>query len=772
MSETWDQLTEAQQAAVSHVDGPMLVLAGPGSGKTRVVTRRIAHLIELGIAPRSILALTFTNKAAGEMLNRVRHLCPDANVTISTFHRFCARLLREFAPFVGLEPNYSILDTADSQTVLRRVLNQLEIDTTHYSPQLIASQLSAAKNHLILPGEYKRQAGNPLTHVVSRVYPEYQRSLLSANGVDFDDLLLHVAVMLRDNPELRESLDQRFRYVLVDEYQDTNRAQYAISRALSINYPNLAVTGDPDQSIYGWRGANIRNILDFERDYPDVKVVRLEQNYRSTGRILSVASALIAHNTQRKEKALFTHNDQGAAVRLVTYPSQTEEAEAIAAQISRRILSGTNRPRDFAVFYRVNALSRGIESAMRQFGLPYQLVNAVEFYQRQEVKDVLAYLMLLVNPRNDVAFLRAVNTPARGIGKTTLTRLTERAREAGTSLLEGARSEAILALLPKKSAASLAEFSKMIESLQSQGQGSAEAAIGQVLSKTGYRDHLLLSQSEEDHERLANIEELLSAAREFDERNPERGLEGFLEEACLVNDTDAWDEDHDRVTLMTLHASKGLEFPVVFLIAFEDGLIPHERSRDNPLELEEERRLLFVGMTRPQKELHLSRATYREFRGQRRMTIPSQFFRELPRDEMEIDDRTPSFSAIRDSSEMEFPAEVDHGDPDFPAQDAAEPWEEFSTSPEVREPSAAARSPARIVTAAEFAGQKSAAAEGAHPDDFVLGLVVRHPEYGLGKIVSLSGSGVRRTAMVAFATCTTMRKFVLAQSELVPISRR
>ncbi len=403
MNDWRDTLTAAQREAVEHIDGPLLILAGPGSGKTRVVTHRIANLLREGISARDILALTFTNKAAGEMRERVAALAPGEPVWTSTFHRFCARLLRQYAGLVGLGENYTIHDTSDSKRAMKRALEELDIDTSFQPPERIAAAVSWAKNNLLTAEHYEPRPGNPLGAIVAKVYPHYQSLLVRANAVDFDDLLLHVATLLRENPELRAELDRRYRYVLVDEYQDTNLAQYTIVRALSIDFPNLAVTGDPDQSIYGWRGANIKNILDFEHDYPSVRVVKLEQNYRSTQHILRAADALIVHNTRRKAKSLFTENDLGRPVELAAFPTQLEESQTIAGRIAAAVRSGQRRPRDFAIFYRTNALSRSLEFALREMGVPYQMVRGLEFYQRAEIKDVLAYLQLINNPRNDVA---------------------------------------------------------------------------------------------------------------------------------------------------------------------------------------------------------------------------------------------------------------------------------------------------------------------------------------------------------------------------------
>ena len=417
MTDFLEGLTDAQREAVLHLEGPLLILAGPGSGKTRVVTHRIARLLAEGIPDRHILALTFTNKAAEEMRCRVERLSPGRSVWVGTFHRFCARLLRKYAPLVGLQENYTIYDAGDSLQTLRRVMAQLKLDDPYLTPEAVGRAISWAKNNLITAEQYEPRPGNAVGAAVKRVYPAYQAKLAASNAADFDDLLLHVAGLLRDNPEVRQSLDERYRFILVDEYQDTNLAQYAIARAMSIDYPNLAVTGDPDQSIYGWRGANLNNILEFEGDFPDVHVVRLERNYRSTQRILRVASALIAHNVRRKEKSLYTENGPGEPVRLVTYATQRDEAEDIAAQIAGQIRDGRRRAGDFAVFYRTNALSRSLEFALRGQAVPYQMVNGLEFLQRKEIKDILAYLQLLNNPFDETALLRVINTPARGIGR-------------------------------------------------------------------------------------------------------------------------------------------------------------------------------------------------------------------------------------------------------------------------------------------------------------------------------------------------------------------
>ena len=743
-----ENLTEAQRGAVEHVEGPLLILAGPGSGKTRVVTHRVAYLLAQGIPAGQILALTFTNKAAEEMKSRIENLAPGQNVWVSTYHRFCARQLRKYAPLVGLEENYTIYDTDDSHRALRRVIRRLRIDLAQFTPESIAAAISWAKNKLITPERYSPRPGHPLGALIKRLYPAYRRQLLSSNAVDFDDLLLHVAVLLQENPEVRGDLDDRYRFVLVDEYQDTNLAQYAIARALSIDHPNLAVTGDPDQSIYGWRGANLSNILEFEKDYPNVRVVRLERNYRSTKRILRVAGSLISYNIKRKQKRLYTENSEGAPVRLVAYPDQKEEAQRIVVRIADEIHAGRRRPRDYAIFYRVNALSRAFELALREHGVPFQMIQGLEFFQRKEIKDVLSYLQLLNNPRDEIALLRVINTPPRGIGKTTLQRLADYAAAAGLTLLEAAGHCREIGSLSKRAVGLVEKFVGLADRLMQVADAPVEEILGHVLSESGYRTRLENSEAEEDLDRLANIEELLTVARDFDERFfGSRPLEAFLEETSLVNDTDAWETENDRVTLMTLHASKGLEFPVVYLVAVEEGLLPHERSRDRLDQLEEERRLLFVGITRAREEAQISRAVYRDFRGQRKMTIPSQFMMELPRDEMEVIDMEP-VAPVWSEPGWQSPAAV------------------ANSRVEARGPAAAAQ----LTTAAEMvSGGVSAAA---CPDDFCLDMLVRHPEYGLGRVMALSGSGNSRRVTVNFASRAGQKKFVIAKSPLRPVKKQ
>jgi len=726
------------------------VLAGPGSGKTRVITYRIVYLISEGIRPEQILGLTFTNKAAEEMQARVGALLPGRKAWMGTYHRFCAQLLRRYARLIGLEVNFSIYDTEESGRILRRVIRQNHLDEVFARPEAFASAISWAKNNLIEPEHYRTSGGLIPDDLVRRIYAAYQEALLRANAVDFDDLLCHVVRLLREHPEVRAELDERFRFILVDEYQDTNLAQYAIARSLSIDHPNLTVTGDPDQSIYNWRGANLRNILEFEHDYPSVRVIRLEQNYRSTQRILRVAARLIQYNVRRKPKELFTENGEGMPVRLLTFETQKDEAQAIAQEIREAVDSGKRQYRDFAVFYRVNTLSRALEVAFRESGVPYQLVNAVEFFQRKEIKDLLAYLQLLNNPRDDEALLRILPVPPRGIGKGTVEGWLGLARQKGLSLFQLMQLPEAVALTTRRARPALETFLRMWRRLEEAAQGPVEELLGLVVEETGYRAYLESAHDEQTQERLANIEELLTVARDFDDRHQSQGnLADFLEEVSLVGETDAWNDQDDRVTLMTLHASKGLEFPVVYLIAVEEGILPHERARDIPDELEEERRLMFVGITRAREELTLTRVLYRDFRGQRRLTIPSVFLFELPRGEMLLEDRS-GLSALPSNESQFYQAPL-------PAASSAG----TRANPN--------RGNSRIITAAELAGGSGPAV---HPDQFRQGMTVLHAEYGIGRIVALSGSGVKRVANVEFPPPIGRVKIRLSEGKLRPLPGR
>ena len=747
-------LTPAQSAAVTHIDGPLLVLAGAGSGKTRVITRRVANLLQSGIAPENVLAITFTNKAAGEMRQRIEVLVPNSRVWMGTFHGFCARLLRIHAKLVGIDSGFTIYDQADRLRAIKDVMDQVVGDEPNITPERVEAAISRAKNELVTPQMLRTRARDEKDVLQARVFAAYEEKLRTSSAVDFDDLLVHVVSILKNHPDVRAGLDRRYRYVLVDEYQDTNLAQYAIVRALSVDHPNLCVTGDPDQSIYGWRGANLANILEFERDYPGCRVVKLERNYRSTKNILSVADHLIRFNRNRKPKSLVTENPRGAPVELTVYARETDEAEGIAGKIDGLVREGEFLFSDIAVFYRMTALTRPIEAAFRSAKVPYQIIGGVSFYERQEVKDILSYLSLMTNPKDDLAFARIVNVPPRGLGKTSLDHLVEAARQRSIPLLAMARQASRVDGLKDKAARGLLEFTRLVDELVTLRDHPAEEVIRQLLERTGYRTYLTAGTRDDGEDRLANLDELISAAREFDQDHPGASIHDFLAEVTLASPIDRWDQQTGSVTLMTLHAAKGLEFPVVFVCALEEGLLPHTRANDDDRQLEEERRLLFVGITRAQRELYLSRCRIRTFRGQQQATFPSRFLDELPAEPMEHHDR----------SGVEPPRHVaGHGAGGWPSR--PEPYSRSRPAP--RE--------FRLTTAAELAGL-AAAGSGGPPntpasvnlDALRPGITVVHPVFGIGRIVAVEGAGPRRKGTVAFAVGEP-RTFVLALSPLRPI---
>lgn len=761
-------LNPSQWEAVNHLDGPLLVLAGPGSGKTRVIASRIVRLIEEGVAPGQILAITFTNKAAGEMASRVERLLPGRNVWVSTFHRFCARLLRRDAAVVGLQPNFTILDTTDQAQLVRGILADFDIDAKHFKPGKILHRISQAKYHLQTPEAFASAAqerqGNQLDSLVARVYPVYESLLLKANAVDFDDLLMHVCRLLLENEEIRAELDHRYRYVMVDEYQDTNLPQYQIVRALSHDYPNLCAMGDPDQSIYGWRGAEIGNILRFEHDFPNVRVVRLEQNYRSTQAILRVADRLIAHNVRRKEKILFTENPEGEPVEQLSFIDHREEAFGVAQHILR-MAEEEGRPwSDFAVFYRVNALSRELERALARLRIPYQVAAGVAFYERAEIKDLLAYLRLIYNPADRAAFLRVVNTPPRGIGKSTVSKLAAWADREGLTLVEAARVANEFPGLKPRATAALKRFAKLIDDLSGTCSSGVAQLLGAVINRTNYGAEWRDSDVESDIQRVANIEELRNAARQYDEQHAaDPTLGGFLEETALVADVDSIDETAGMVTLMTLHAAKGLEFPVVFIIGVEENLLPHERStREGALsEIEEERRLLFVGTTRAEERLFLTRANMRTMHGKDYPSPPSRFLQE-----MQLFLSRPHFleRAFGPGHEMAYGAGAESGEKSgaspLSTPDAAAPEPDSSKRP--RRPGAPF-----LTTGADLLNGTAKPVE--FPLMFTVGMTVRHPQMGLGKVIDAQGTGKWRTVSVEFQTGEPV-SFVVHKSPLQPVA--
>ncbi len=629
-----DNLTKPQHAAVSHVDGPLLVLAGAGSGKTRVITRRAAHIARTVARPDQVLAITFTNRAAGEMRERIGALGAGRRMWVCTFHSLCVRLLRAYGHAIGISPNFSIFDDADSRALVRKAIESCDLSSDNWQPRTLLNAISSAKTQILSPGEYAARAYDFTEKSVARVYAEYQRMLTEQNACDFDDLLMHTAKMLGDHDAIRLELADRFRYLLIDEYQDTNHAQYLIATRLAETHRNICATGDPDQSIYAWRGADISNILDFEADYPDATVVRLEQNFRSTGAILSAASTLIAANERRKHKDLWTDGERGPSVRIWTCEDEQLEAQRIAADVAAYCQEG-GRPGDMAVFYRVNALTRVLEDAFRKAGVAYQIARGVEFYARKEIKDVLSYLRLIANPADETAVLRAINTPARGIGKTTIGRLQAAARAGEITLDEAVATAGDNAELKTAAKKRIGVFAELVQTLRRLPASPVCSVVEAVVKESGI-EKSLSNSADMDNEPLENVYELITAARQYDQENPDGSLIEWLQQISLVSDLDAIEMNGGAVTFMTLHAAKGLEFPVVYIVGLEEGLLPHRRTlSEDASAVEEERRLTFVGITRAMQRLTLSHANYRMVRGITERTVASRFVRELPADELE-----------------------------------------------------------------------------------------------------------------------------------------
>jgi len=635
-------LNPPQRDAVTATTGPVLVVAGAGSGKTRVIAHRIAYLLGVeGVDPRRVLAVTFTNKAAEEMRRRVEELVLPAGIRpplIATFHSTCVRILRQRAAPAGLPPSFVIYDEEDRLGVVKEAMRELDFDERALTPASAVHRISHAKNQMLSPEEVERLARTPREERVAALYRVYEQRLRAAGAVDFDDLLLRVVHLFETAPEALAWYRALWTHVLVDEYQDTNRAQYRIIQLLTHERRNLCVVGDPDQSVYRWRGADLRNILDFEKDYPDCRVVTLEQNYRSTKRILDIASAVIANNTARKDKRLWTDNGEGERASVYRAWDENEEAAFVAQSIRALRREGVEH-RDIAVFYRTNAQSRVLEDALRRASVPHLIVGGVRFYERREIKDIVAYLRLVVNPLDDAAFRRAVGAPARGAGKATLDRLAEVARGQGAGLL------AACAALPRdigtRPRHALEEFARLIARLAARRQELAlPAFVNEVIVASGYRNALEAERTAESQARLENLEELVAASEEFIGSQEAFGvtdakLESFLDSIALVADTDEIDPEAGGVTLMTLHSAKGLEFPAVFLTGMEEGVFPHSRSMEDPEELEEERRLCYVGITRAKQRLVLSCALHRRIQGYG-VAEPSRFLLEIPESQLTL----------------------------------------------------------------------------------------------------------------------------------------
>ena len=656
----YDTLNEPQREAVRHTDGPLLILAGAGSGKTRVLTHRIAYLIEeLGVNPWNILAITFTNKAAGEMRQRVDNLVGfgSESIWVSTFHSMCVRILRRFIDRLGYDSRFTIYDTDDQKTLMKAVCKKVDIDTKQFKERMLLSVISSAKNEMILPEEFELNAGGDFAQLkIAKVYREYEAQLKANNALDFDDLLVKTVQLLQTQPDVRENYQERFRYIMVDEYQDTNTVQFKLVSLLAGKYRNLCVVGDDDQSIYKFRGANIRNILDFEKEYPDAKVIKLEQNYRSTGNILNAANGVISNNKGRKDKTLWTANGEGEKIGLRQFDTAYDEAEFIAEDIKKEVRDGASY-NDNAVLYRTNAQSRLLEEKFIAMNIPYKIVGGINFYARREIKDILAYLKTVDNGQDDLSVRRIINVPKRGIGLTTINRIQEAADERGISFYE-----ALLApeMIPGagRSASKLDSFAALIEYFKGQAEKeSLTDLLNEILDMTGYAQNLEADDEIDAESRLQNIEELLNKAAAYEEDCEDRGekatLSGFLEEVALVADIDSLEEDQDYVVLMTLHSAKGLEFPHVYLAGMEDGLFPSYMTitGDDPEELEEERRLCYVGITRAEQQLTLTCARKRMVRGETQYNKISRFVSEIPPELLDTGSRKRTYFSEDDGTD-------------------------------------------------------------------------------------------------------------------------
>lgn len=640
MNPIFDTLNDRQCEAVKHTEGPLLITAGAGSGKTKVLTCRIAHLLELGVAPYRILAITFTNKAAKEMKERVTNLvgAQADSIWLSTFHSFCAKLLRfEVDGFHGYTRNFTIYDSSDQLVLVKDCLKKLNLDDKQFMPRSVLGTISSAKNVLMDAKAFAAKASDFYEQKVADVYALYQEKLRENNAVDFDDLLFLAVRLLQEKEEVREKYQSRFQYILVDEYQDTNHAQYALTKILAARWRNICVVGDADQSIYAWRGADIRNIIDFTRDYPDAASIKLEQNYRSTKTILHAANAVIDNNESRPKKTLWTENPAGN--KIIHYQAQTEhdEADYIAGVIYNRHEISHEPYGDMAILFRTNAQSRVLEEKLMRYAIPYTMVGGTKFYDRKEIKDVLAYLRLLYNPEDSLSLTRIINVPKRNIGATTMEHVAAYAEEQGISLFEALSSTDEIPVT-KRAKASLENFAAMIFDLLNDIEGKdVLSLIETVIKQTGYGD-MLDKEAEHDPQgesRKENVGEFLSVAKDYMDSNPDGNLQDFLENVALVSDVDDFESSDSKVTLMTLHAAKGLEFPVVFLTGLDEGLFPHSRTLLDPAQVEEERRLAYVGITRAERQLYVTNAITRTMYGRISAYMPSRFLAEIPPQLME-----------------------------------------------------------------------------------------------------------------------------------------
>lgn len=740
-----ESLNPPQREAVEATDGPLMIIAGAGSGKTRTLTHRIAYLLAAGKArPHQILALTFTNKAANEMRERVFELVGEEGARglwMGTFHSIFARLLRREADVVGFTSDFSIYDQDDSQRVIRNLMDRWDMDTKRFKPRAIHSLISNAKNQLTSPEEFRKSAYGPFEERASELYRPYQNALRQSNAMDFDDLLIKPIDVFEEDESVLEKYQDRWRYLHIDEYQDTNRAQYRLARMLADRHSNLCVVGDDAQSIYSFRGADIRNILDFQEDFPEAETVRLERNYRSSKRILQLADSVIEHNEDRIEKSLWTDNDEGEYVTLMESISEKDEARKVSQHVRDLHVREGIPYEDFAVLYRTNAQSRSLEDALRQQDIPYQVVGGVSFYQRKEIKDVLAYLRLLVNPEDEAALRRVINYPTRGIGDRTVEELTVLARSRDATLWEAVRHVEDADLYSRQANA-VVRFREMIETFQDEvGDAPADELARSLIEETGMLEELRRDDTVESLSRWENVQELLNAVAEYVDETEEGTLADFLQEVSLMTDVDGLEEDANRVTLMTLHASKGLEFPVVFVTGLEEGLFPLSRATEKREELEEERRLFYVGVTRAEEQLFLSYARSRYRYGEHQDNTKSRFLDEV------------DTSVVR----TEGGGEIEQNESRFSLEEGRSTSSTGSFDPDAREGSTSSsegsgdRRTRRVRSngGSENDGRRVVYDEG-EAGEVRPGMQVEHEKFGAGKVVSVDGRGNRKKATVFF----------------------
>ena len=764
----YDKLNEPQREAVYHTDGPLLILAGAGSGKTRVLTHRIAYLIgERGVNPWNILAITFTNKAAEEMRQRVDNLVGFGaeSVWVSTFHSACVRILRRFIDRLGYENHFTIYDTDDQKTLIKEVCRKVDVDTKVFKERSLLSAISSAKNEMILPDEFELNAGGDFAKMkIAKVYREYEAQMRANNALDFDDLLVKTVQLLQTQPDVLESYQERFRYIMVDEYQDTNTVQFQLVSLLAGKYKNLCVVGDDDQSIYKFRGANIRNILDFEHEFSDACVIKLEQNYRSTGNILNAANRVIANNKGRKEKTLWTANGEGELVHLRQFDTGYDEADFIAEDIKKEVRAGASY-NDHAVLYRTNAQSRLLEEKFVAMNVPYKIVGGVNFYARREIKDLLAYLKTIDNGMDDIAVRRIINVPKRGIGLTTINRIQESAAERGLGFYETLMAPELIPGIGR-SAAKLDSFAALIEYFKGlTGQMSITDLLREVIEKTGYMESLDSEDKEDAQARKENIDELINKAAAYEEAAEDRDepatLSAFLEEVALVADIDSLDEEQDYVVLMTLHSAKGLEFPHVYLAGMEDGLFPSYMTitSDDRDDLEEERRLCYVGITRAEQELTLTCARRRMVRGETQYNKISRFIKEIPAELLDTGSR-------RIEPETEVPVQQNtyaHAREAFRARAFGAA---YSNGAGKNSGVSSGKSSQGLASLQK--GSQLAAGSGGSPD-YAEGDRVRHVKFGEGTVLEIRSGGRDYEVTVDFDSAG-VRKMFAKFAKLVKIS--